>query len=236
MRPTARSGAGNGPLFLPDWPTDVHGHGHGHERRVGPTEKRNEHAARSTVAPALQFFRSTRAVTPGAGPASSIRTFRGSFAASCRERRRRSRRRRFRVWHRRFRSPSPTPALTHRTRRTSTASGSTSIAWRRWTSRRLRLGLGSNRRSRGDAPRPVGSRERLDRPERRLRAQGGGRCATRRAISRSRAESATECAAILDLLEARGARQRRHICHARGQLIRIVQMLTRLIARAEVRR
>jgi four helix bundle protein len=41
--------------------------------------------------------------------------------------------------------------------------------------------------------------------------------------------SATECGAILDLLEAADHR------HGRGQLIRIAQMLTRLIARASVR-
>jgi four helix bundle protein len=48
--------------------------------------------------------------------------------------------------------------------------------------------------------------------------------------------SATECAAILGLLEARGALTAAAHRHGRGQLVRIVQMLTRLIARATVRR
>ena len=43
--------------------------------------------------------------------------------------------------------------------------------------------------------------------------------------------SATECAAVLDLLEARGALSAATHRQGRGQLIRIVQMLTRLIAR-----
>ena len=47
--------------------------------------------------------------------------------------------------------------------------------------------------------------------------------------------SATECGAILDLLEARGVLSAADHRHGRGQLIRIAQMLTRLIARASVR-
>ena len=43
--------------------------------------------------------------------------------------------------------------------------------------------------------------------------------------------SATECAAVLDLLEARGLLSRSAHRHARGLLVRIVQMLSRLVAR-----
>jgi four helix bundle protein len=43
--------------------------------------------------------------------------------------------------------------------------------------------------------------------------------------------SATECAAVLDLLEARGLLSASARRHGRGLLIRIVQMLTRLISR-----
>jgi four helix bundle protein len=43
--------------------------------------------------------------------------------------------------------------------------------------------------------------------------------------------SATECAAILDLLLARGLVTPAHHKHGRGLLVRIVQMLTRLILR-----
>jgi four helix bundle protein len=43
--------------------------------------------------------------------------------------------------------------------------------------------------------------------------------------------SATECAAILDLLLARGLTSPAEHRHGRGLLVRIVQMLTRLIAR-----
>jgi four helix bundle protein len=45
--------------------------------------------------------------------------------------------------------------------------------------------------------------------------------------------SATECAAILDLIEARGLLPVPVHRHGRGQLIRIVQMLTRLITRSQ---
>ena len=45
--------------------------------------------------------------------------------------------------------------------------------------------------------------------------------------------SATECGAILDLLEARGLLSAADHRHGRGQLIRIAQMLTRLIARSQ---
>jgi len=41
--------------------------------------------------------------------------------------------------------------------------------------------------------------------------------------------SATECAAVLDLLEARGLVSAALHRHARGKLVRIVQMLTRLV-------
>ena len=44
--------------------------------------------------------------------------------------------------------------------------------------------------------------------------------------------SATECAAILDLLEARGLLTAAEHRHGRGQLIRVIQMLTRLGSRA----
>jgi four helix bundle protein len=43
--------------------------------------------------------------------------------------------------------------------------------------------------------------------------------------------SATECAAVLDLLAARGFLTSQAHRHGRGLLVRIVQMLTRLIAR-----
>ena len=43
--------------------------------------------------------------------------------------------------------------------------------------------------------------------------------------------SATECAAILDLLAARGLVDDRRRTHARALLVRVVQMLTRLVAR-----
>jgi four helix bundle protein len=64
-------------------------------------------------------------------------------------------------------------------------------------------------------------------------AEGAGRCGARDkahffAIARG---SATECAAILDLLEARGLIASPARRHARGLLVRVVQMLTRLIAR-----
>ena len=48
--------------------------------------------------------------------------------------------------------------------------------------------------------------------------------------------SATECGAILDLLEARGLLSAAAHRDGRGQLIRVIQMLTRLIARATFRR
>ena len=44
--------------------------------------------------------------------------------------------------------------------------------------------------------------------------------------------SATECAAVLDLLLARGLVSPADHRHGRGLLVRIVQMLTRLIARS----
>jgi four helix bundle protein len=43
--------------------------------------------------------------------------------------------------------------------------------------------------------------------------------------------SATECAAVVDLLRARGLARADTSRHARGLLVRIVQMLTKLIAR-----
>jgi four helix bundle protein len=96
-------------------------------------------------------------------------------------------------------------------------------------------GLGSNRR--------VGAtlRDQLDRASVSIVlnvAEGAGRRTLRDKASHFTVArgSATECAAILDLLEARGASSASAHRHARGQLIRIVQMLTRLIARAEVRR
>lgn len=46
--------------------------------------------------------------------------------------------------------------------------------------------------------------------------------------------SATGCAAVLDLLEARGLLGRDAHRHGRGVLIRIVQMLTGLVSRASV--
>jgi four helix bundle protein len=42
--------------------------------------------------------------------------------------------------------------------------------------------------------------------------------------------SATECAAVLDLLSARGLLSAAEHRHGRGLLVRVVQMLTRLIA------
>ena len=64
-------------------------------------------------------------------------------------------------------------------------------------------------------------------------AEGVGRCAARDkaqffAIARG---SATECAAILDLLLARGLLAPVQHRHSRGLLVRVVQMLTRLITR-----
>jgi four helix bundle protein len=64
-------------------------------------------------------------------------------------------------------------------------------------------------------------------------AEGAGRQTVRDkaafyAIARG---SATECAAIFDLLSARGLITAAHHRHARGLLVRIVQMLTRLILR-----
>lgn len=69
-------------------------------------------------------------------------------------------------------------------------------------------------------------------------AEGAGRTAIRdKARFYSMAcGSATECAAILDLLAIRGLLAAADHRHGRGQLIRIVQMLTRLIARAAFRR
>ena len=43
--------------------------------------------------------------------------------------------------------------------------------------------------------------------------------------------SATECAAVLDLLQARGFVSHADHRHGRGLIVRIVQMLTRLMAR-----
>jgi four helix bundle protein len=64
-------------------------------------------------------------------------------------------------------------------------------------------------------------------------AEGAGR-----RLSRDKANyftiargSATECAAVLDLLLARGLLTPAQHRHGRGLLVRIVQMLTRLIAR-----
>jgi four helix bundle protein len=64
-------------------------------------------------------------------------------------------------------------------------------------------------------------------------AEGAGRQTVRDkaafyAIARG---SATECAAIFDLLLARGLITAAHHRHGRGLLVRIVQMLTRLILR-----
>jgi four helix bundle protein len=64
-------------------------------------------------------------------------------------------------------------------------------------------------------------------------AEGAGRRTARDkahffAIARG---SATECAAILDLLLARGLITASDHRHGRGQLVRVVQMLTRLITR-----
>lgn len=64
-------------------------------------------------------------------------------------------------------------------------------------------------------------------------AEGAGRRTAREqahffAIARG---SATECAALLDLVEARGLLSTSDHRHVRGLLVRIVQMLTRLMAR-----
>jgi four helix bundle protein len=66
-------------------------------------------------------------------------------------------------------------------------------------------------------------------------AEGAGRRTTRDkanffTIARG---SAAECAAILDLLLARGLAPASSHRHGRGLLIRVVQMLTRLIARTD---
>src|SRR5262245_43607915 len=65
-------------------------------------------------------------------------------------------------------------------------------------------------------------------------AEGAGRRAARDkahffTIARG---SATECAAVLDLLLARGLVALETHRHGRGLLVRVVQMLTRLIARS----
>ena len=64
-------------------------------------------------------------------------------------------------------------------------------------------------------------------------AEGAGRRTSREqahffTIARG---SATECAAVLDVLEARGLIAPAVYRHGRGLLVRIVQMLSRLIAR-----
>ena len=91
-------------------------------------------------------------------------------------------------------------------------------------------GIGSNRRVRATL------RDQLDRASVSIVlciAEGAGRRTARDkahffTIARG---SATECAAVLDLLAARGLIAASAHRHGRGLLIRIVQMLSRLVAR-----
>jgi len=61
--------------------------------------------------------------------------------------------------------------------------------------------------------------------------QGPGLCADKGRFYAMARGSATECAAIVDLLAARGIVDGRSHRRARSLLVRVVQMLTQLIAR-----